>query len=184
MIRTQRLRLVPATLELLNAELEGRDSFERVLGVPVPAEWPPEYYDRAATEHTLNCLTNHPDKPGWWLYYIILVHQDEPVAVGTSGYTGPPDADGIVELGYGVLPDFQRRGIATEATKGLVSNAFSDARVKRVISQTLPELTASIGVMEKCGFRFIGAGSEAGVIRYELTRNEYEKFYGKDHAHS
>ena len=59
---------------------------------------------------------------------------------------------------------------------GLVSNAFSHVNVRRVISETLPELVASIGVMEKCGFKFIGDGSEEGVIRYELTRDGYENF--------
>ena len=32
---------------------------------------------------------------------------------------------------------------------------------------------ASIGVLRKCGFRLIGEGSEPGVIRYEITRDEY-----------
>jgi RimJ/RimL family protein N-acetyltransferase len=36
-----------------------------------------------------------------------------------------------------------------------------------VILETLPDLTPSIGVLEKCGFRFIGEGSESGVVRYE-----------------
>ena len=36
------------------------------------------------------------------------------------------------------------------------------------MAETLPELTASIRVLEKNGFRFAGPGSEDGVIRYEL----------------
>jgi RimJ/RimL family protein N-acetyltransferase len=38
------------------------------------------------------------------------------------------------------------------------------------IAQTLPELAPSIGVLEKCGFRFAGEGGEPGVIRYERGR--------------
>ena len=173
MINTQRLRLVPATLELLRAELEGSEGFARLLGAAVPDSWPPELYDKAATEYTINCLVNNPDSAGWWLYYVVLEQGDSFVAVGTSGYKGPPDADGMVELGYGILPEFQRRGIATEATLGLIANAFACPQVTSVISETLPELTASISVMEKCGFTLIGEGSEAGVIRYELTRERY-----------
>ena len=41
------------------------------------------------------------------------------------------------------------------------------------LAETLPELTPSIGVLEKCGFRLIGDGSEPGVIRFELTRAEW-----------
>ena len=32
------------------------------------------------------------------------------------------------------------------------------------------ELMESIGVLEKSSFRFIGEGSEAGVIRYQIVR--------------
>ncbi len=52
MIRTRRLRLVPASVESLAAELDGREDLERYLGIPVPESWPPELYDRAATEYT------------------------------------------------------------------------------------------------------------------------------------
>lgn len=31
-------------------------------------------------------------------------------------------------------------------------------------------LVGAQGVLEKCGFRHVGAGSETGVIRYELKR--------------
>ena len=41
-----------------------------------------------------------------------------------------------------------------------------------MIAETLPGLMPSIGVLRKCGFRFIGDGSEPGVIRYELTRDD------------
>jgi RimJ/RimL family protein N-acetyltransferase len=46
-------------------------------------------------------------------------------------------------------------------------------RKLRLQGATLPELVGSIGVLRKCGFRHIGEGSEPGVIRYELTRDEY-----------
>ena len=177
MIRTQRLRLIPASIETLTAELSGRESFECSLGIPVPENWPPELYDRAATEYSYECLKSNPEHSGWGVYYIILDNGNGSVAVGTAGYKGPPDAEGSVEIGYGILPEFQRRGIATETAKGLIHNAFQHTDVRRVYAETLPELTASIGVMVKCGFRFIGEGSEPGVIRYELTREEHEKIH-------
>ena len=102
-------------------------------------------------------------------------HDRRPVArlVGTAGYKGPPDPEGTVEVGYGVVRDQQRRGYASETVRGLLANAFARPAVRRVIAETYPELVASIGVLRKCGFRHIGGGSEPGVIRYELTRREY-----------
>src|SRR4051812_27747007 len=44
-LRSARLLLVPAREEDLVAELAGHDALARSLGVSVPAEWPPEFYD-------------------------------------------------------------------------------------------------------------------------------------------
>ena len=50
-----------------------------------------------------------------------------PTLVGAGGYFGPPDADGTVEIGYSVLPEWQRHGYATQMTEALVNNVFSRA---------------------------------------------------------
>jgi RimJ/RimL family protein N-acetyltransferase len=81
--------------------------------------------------------------------------------------------DGTVEVGYSVCEQFQKNGYASEAVATLIRLAFSYDAVTRVIGETLPELAPSIRVMEKNGLKFIGTGSEEGVIRYELTREDY-----------
>ena len=176
-IRTARLQLVPASLDLLDGELAGHAEFGRRLGAAVPADWPPELYDRQATEYTIKTLRDNPGSAGWWLYYIVLPGANGGMAIGTCGYKGPP-ADGCVEIGYGVLTAYRRRGIATEASLGLIDRAFADPGVRLVVAETLPELTASIGVMTKCGFEYCGDGSEPGVIRYELARARYTRLHG------
>ena len=90
--------------------------------------------------------------------------------VGTCGFKGPPTADGTVEIGYGILPEFRRHGYATEATQGLITHAFAHPEVARVIAETFPDLFPSIGVLRKIGFSYAGEGSEPGVVRYELRR--------------
>jgi [ribosomal protein S5]-alanine N-acetyltransferase len=57
---------------------------------------------------------------------------------------------------------------------GLVARAFALPQVRRLIAETYPELTPSIGVLEKLGFAPAEeAGSEPGVVRYELPRSRY-----------
>ena len=68
----------------------------------------------------------------------------------------------------------QRNGYATEATRGLVAWAFDHQEVNRVLAETFPTLTGSIRVMENNGILFIGDGSEEGVIRYAVSRHEFE----------
>lgn len=93
---------------------------------------------------------------------------------GAVGTRAPPNEEGLVEIGYSILPQHQRQGFATEAAAGLVRNAFTHSEVHGVVAETLPELVASIGVLEKCGFGFVGDGSEPGVIRYHRRRDPGE----------
>ncbi len=171
MIVTERLELVPATPVTTRAALAGSSALAASLSATVPATWPPEYLDAPALLYTLARLAEGPDDAGWWLHFIALKDDDGSRAlIGSGGYKGPPSDDGTVEVGYGIVSDRRRRGYGSEATRGLLANAFAVPRVRRAIAETLPELAPSIGVLEKCGFRLIGEGSEPGVIRFELTR--------------
>jgi RimJ/RimL family protein N-acetyltransferase len=174
MIVTERLELIPATLELTRAALEGRTALAAGLGVFVPATWPPEFLDPPSLEFILARLAEGPAQAGWWLHFVLLTRgATGRTLIGSAGYKGPPSPDGTVEVGYGIVRDHQRQGYASETVRGLLARAFALPTVQRVIAETLPELTPSIGVLGKCGFRLIGDGSEPGVIRFELTRAEY-----------
>jgi ribosomal-protein-alanine N-acetyltransferase len=173
-IVTQRLELVPATRDMILAALESNDALGVALSASVPATWPPEYLDSASLEFILHRLSDNSGPIGWWLYFVVLPgdHTGRTL-IGSAGYKGPVSDDGTVEVGYGIVRDQHRRGYASEAVRGLLANAFAVPDVRRVIAETYPELAGSLGVLRRCGFRFIGDGSEPGVIRFELTRPEY-----------
>ena len=179
-ITTERLELIPGTLAIFRARVDDRAALARFLGgARVPENWPPELYDQGAVDWTAKYLDANPDAAGWVLWFIVLrppgVESGERTAIGCCGYKGKPAPDGTVEIGYGVLPQFRRAGYASEAAGALISRAFSHRPVGRVVAETYPELKASIRVMEKNGLRFAGDGSEEGVIRYELTRADWER---------
>ncbi|MBK7878086.1 MAG: GNAT family N-acetyltransferase [Planctomycetes bacterium] len=170
-LRTARLELVPATVEHLRAALASRAELARALGVAVPDTWPHDFLDDAAIVYTLERVQTGGAGTGWWFHFVMRSEAGAPRAlIGSAGYKGPPDADGTVEIGYGVVSDARRCGYATEAALALVERAFEDPRVRRVIAETLPELVGSIGVLAACGFHAIDGGSEPGVLRFELTR--------------
>lgn len=174
MIATERLELVPATLELTRAALESERALAAGLGAFVPATWPPEFLDQPSLEFTLDRLGEGAQQAGWWLHFVVLTHgATGRTLIGSAGYQGPPSPDGTVEVGYGIVREHQRQGYGSETVRGLLAHAFAVPAVQRVIAETLPDLTPSIGVLCKCGFRLIGDGSEPGVIRFELTRGEY-----------
>lgn len=174
MIATERLELIPATPALIRAALESRSTLADGLGAAVPPTWPPEHVDPPALRFAHDRLIEDAAHAGWWFYFLVLPDDvGGRVLAGLAGYKGPPSEDGTVEVGYSVLADRQRRGYASEAVRALLRRAFAVPEVRRVVAETLPELAPSIGVLRKCGFRFVGEGSEPGVIRYELTRAEY-----------
>jgi ribosomal-protein-alanine N-acetyltransferase len=174
-IVTERLELVPATRETILAALDGKDALGVSLGALVPPTWPPEFLDHASLEFVLERMPESQPQSVWWLYFVILRHDRAGrTLIGSAGYKGPPSEEGTVEVGYGIVRDRHRQGYASEAAGGLIRRAFGAAEVTRVIAETLPELAGSIGVLRRCGFRLTGDGSEPGVIRFELTREDYE----------
>jgi len=94
--------------------------------------------------------------PDPWQHGFFLVERSRGEIIGTAGFKGPPDADGMVEIAYGVVPSVEGRGYATEAAGALVRFAAADARVRLIRAHTLPELNASTRVLRKCGFVHIG----------------------------
>jgi ribosomal-protein-alanine N-acetyltransferase len=173
-IATPRLHLLPGTVSALHAELAGLPDLAAALQVDVPASWPPPLFDADWIEYVLRRLSEH-HAGAWYVWYFVLrIDGSGRRLIGAGGYKGPP-VDGSVEIGYSILPEYQRQGFASEAALGLVAHAFGQPDVAVVTAETLPGLDASIGVLRKCGFEFIGEGSEAGILRYQLTIHDWQR---------
>lgn len=169
MIETARLRLTPATRDCLEAELANDHAkLGALLGARVDASWPPDLYDAAAMQWTLDAFDNDPAFRNWGLLYFVS-KEAAPALIGVGGYKGPP-RDGVIELGYSVIPSRRRAGLATEATRAMIAHAFAASGATRVIAHTLPELVASIGVLEKAGFRLQPDTQEVGAIMFAIDR--------------
>lgn len=138
-VETSRLRLVPQTRDDLRALVEGMEPHETAELSPV---WL-ALLDGSA-----------PADP--WIHGFALIHRASGSVIGRCGFKGPPDADGVVELAYGVAPAHQGNGYATEAAEALAAYAFGDSQVRLVRAHTLPEPNASGRVLTKCGFRRVG----------------------------
>jgi [ribosomal protein S5]-alanine N-acetyltransferase len=170
-IVTDRLILVPSTEEILMAEIEDQDRLAFLLGAQIPYNWPPEMYDDAIP-FFLKLLREKPSRLGWlgWYWLKREPAPERPALIGNGGFKGEPDAQGTVEIGYSVLPQFEGHGYATEGSKGLLDWVLGRAEVKRVIAQASPQNRASERVLEKLGFSLKGDGLEAGVKLWELLK--------------
>ncbi len=77
-------------------------------------------------------------------------------AVGGAGFHGPPDENGMVEIGYGVDPAFRRLGYARAAFEALLARAAEEPSVRRVRVSISPDNVASAGLALPYGFVKIG----------------------------
>lgn len=168
-ITSRRLILVPYTIELLQAEMRGTKLLADALGVAVPPSWPPPLNDEDSRNFFLGLLESGPPASQWGGWYVLLHENDELQLVGNAGYKGAPDRDGCVEIGYSVLPEYQRRGIASESVNALFAWAFATDSVRCVCAHTLMDDPTSAGVLLKCGFAQAGTSTEDGleVLRFE-----------------
>jgi len=95
-------------------------------------------------------------EPSIWTHGVSLVERATGAVVGSAGLGGPPDADGVVELAYGLAPEYQKRGYAREAARALTEYALGAGGARCVKAHTLPGNDASMRVLEACGFVFVG----------------------------
>jgi RimJ/RimL family protein N-acetyltransferase len=172
MLRTRRLDLIPATLEHIEAELQGSGAIGRLLEVEVPEGWPPGEYDRDALAFfRARLLAAGPAEQDWYTWYGIArdAQGRRERLVAGAGYFGPPTG-GVVEVGYSVVPCARHQGYASEMVLALVDRAFGDASAQAVIAHTTDENRASVGVLQRCGFQRIGPGAEPGTVLFRKER--------------
>lgn len=108
----------------------------------------------------LNDLRTTPDAQPW-LLRVIAERGTPRRMVGFVGFHGPPDAAGRAEIGYEVLPEHRRRGIALEAARGMLAWARGQG-VRTFVASIRPENAASRGVAARLGFH--QAGSRWGPV--------------------
>lgn len=174
-IMTERLDLLAGSVELSRAEISDRERFAELLGARVPPAWPPPFNDEASMEWSARIHEANGAAVGWGGWYFLLRddRSNARTAIGGGGFKGPPTPEGTVEIGYSLLEEHQGKGYGTEAVLAIVAWAFEHPEVRRVIAETSPELGSSIRLLEKCRFRLVGPGSEAGSLLYELPRDAF-----------
>ncbi len=88
----------------------------------------------------------------------ILVDVATGEVVGKAGFHAAPDADGMVEMGYGVDPAYRRRGYARAALLVLLERARQEPDVHILRATISPENAASLGLIAQ--FPFVEVGEQ------------------------
>lgn len=170
-IVTPRLRLVTLTLEMIDADAAGESiRLGELLGAVVPPEWPPEHWEPHVFDFFRKQYAEEPESIGRSRY---VVRREEPVLIGTlGGFRRTPTE---AEVGYSILPPWQRQGYASEGLGALLTALFAEDGFASATAQTYPQLAASLGVLHKAGFEAAGDGDEPGTVRFRLHREAFER---------
>lgn len=171
-LATARLDVVAATLDHVHAELDGRERLAALLHADVEEGWPPGEYDRGAQEFFRDRLREGgAEVVGWYTWYALRRGGSQrAVLIGAAGFMGPPSEEGDAEIGFSIVPAWRGQGYASELVGMLLTWAFDDPRVRRILAQTTPQNAASCRVLEKSGFHRVGCPQESQTTRFELLR--------------
>jgi ribosomal-protein-alanine N-acetyltransferase len=131
--------------------------------------WDDMAIERAATEEVVQALLDAADKRGIGLW--LLYPRGE---TDLAGFCALREIDGTreVELLYGLAREHWGRGLATEASRAVLSYGFQTAALAHIWARTDPPNAASIAVIERLGMRPAeNPGREAlPILAYVLDR--------------
>lgn len=130
--------------------------------------WAPDYPTPSDVGITALALAGRAtfasDEVPWGLF--VIVEKTSGDSVGGIGFKGSPNERDEVEIGYGISPSCQGRGVATEALNSLCD--FARGRVAAIVADTDGDNIASQRVLEKCGFQRDGGSDELLRWRRDL----------------
>ena len=98
-------------------------------------------------------LTIDPAQEPWLLHAAVL--RDTGAVVGRVGFHAPPDADGVVEIGYATSRELRGQGLAREMAVGLI-NWAAGAGARTCLASIRPDNTPSLAIADRLGFQRIG----------------------------
>lgn len=122
------------------------------------------------------------NQPESW-YQVLITEKDTKAVIGDIGIHFFGSENLQVELGITLNKDFQGRGYASEALKGVINFLFSDLKKHRVMASIDPENIDSLKLMERIGFRKEGhfvkslfwKNNWVDDLIYALLREEWSK---------
>ena len=121
-------------------------------------------------------VKNNVELNKWFMRWMVLKATNE--IIGSISFHGAPNADGMIEIGLGVQPDFQRHGHAKEALVGMWSWAIEQPDVE-VLRYTVSSTNlASMKIIHGFGFAHVGVqmDKEDGPEEiFEMSATEFQR---------
>ncbi|MGW6058333.1 GNAT family N-acetyltransferase [Streptomyces sp. NPDC055189] len=105
---------------------------------------------RRAAEMVTKAYASGVHRPEWGMF--ALIRAEDEIAVGGMGFHGPPDEEGVAEVGYDLAVGARGRGYASEALASLSARALLRPGVSALLALIEPENTPSQSVATRAGY--------------------------------
>ncbi|MDU1322841.1 MAG: GNAT family N-acetyltransferase [Clostridium botulinum] len=151
LIQTERLELIPLTLNQLKLWIEDIYQLEKELDCSYKAE-SMEGFFLEVVKGQYEITQKDPNNYLWHSFFF-LVRKEDRVVVGSADFKDIPNESGEVEIGYGLGKEFEHSGYMTEAVKAMCGWALKQNGVTSVIAETDLEGLASQKILKACGFK-------------------------------
>jgi [ribosomal protein S5]-alanine N-acetyltransferase len=171
-LETARLTLFATELKHFELVMQSKKLLGEYLGMNVPPSFPesedalPWFYDLVRLDETL---------VGWLSFWAL--HRADNALIASIGFKGKPDADGKIEIGYSVIPEYRRQGFASEMVEALLEYGFTNSAVTAILAQTRVDNFPSMKVLERFGMKQTGTNhdeDEGEMFVWKLERGDYE----------
>lgn len=163
-LETQRLKLLPFTLECKKATLAERARLAEMLEVEIPDAWPGDDL-LEALPFFIEGMEKDPEGLVW---DGIIIHTADRIAIGCIGFHGGPDEAGMVEIGYNIIPSYEGQGYATEMARRVIEWAFQAPGIQVISAECLDGNIGSIKILEKVGMNRLPP--EGNLLKWERHR--------------
>lgn len=164
-IKTERLVLIPVTLDITRSLMQRKTDQLEKLGIVTDGTWP--------TDDTMDILpiinkTLEKDKIPSGFEFWMIVKKDNFKVIGDIGFHGKPDEKGEVEIGFGLISDERAKGYGYEALRAIMDWTLSQKSVKVIKADCLVENKPSATILEKAGMKEINR--DTNLIYWELVK--------------
>lgn len=125
--------------------LANDEEMERIIASEADAEMKKAYGEM------LHGAQEHPEIRELYAMWLMKLKGKPDTIIGDLCFKGL-SGDGMVEIGYGVYPAYERQGYATEAVRAMIDWVIKRDGVKSVEAEADEDNAASLRILEKCGF--------------------------------
>ncbi len=162
-LHTNRLILIPMTLEITQSLIKGSSMEVEKLGIKCDKKWP--------TEDTMDILpiinsslekTKIPTGFETWM----IVDKNNKKIIGDIGFHGEPNKNGEVEVGFGLVEDERGKGFGSESLDAIMAWLKLQESVNIIKAECLIGNKPSARILEKAGLKEVNRDED--LIYWEL----------------